>query len=106
LRAVLPLASLVLESLVGGDRQLGHGSALRRVFNFGIFPQISDQLNPVQTLASHVGAPLPGFTIAEWGRWRSRCMLQNRRKVSFWANYSPFGWVQFQDYSITPAMSS
>ena len=53
LGAVLPFAGLVFEALVGGDGQLGHGRALRRVFHFGIFAQISDQLNPVQTLSCH-----------------------------------------------------
>jgi len=53
LGAVLPLAGFVFEALVGGDRQLGHGRALRRVFDFGILAQIADQLNTVQTLSSH-----------------------------------------------------
>ena len=58
--AVLPLSRFVLEALVGGDRQLGHGRTLRRVLDFGILAQITDQLNPVQTLSSHGGAPLHG----------------------------------------------
>src|SRR5271165_910250 len=85
LGAILPLAGFVFEALVGGDGQLGHGCALRRVFDFGILAQISDQLNPVQTLASHVGAPLLGFTIAEWARWRSCAYRKLRQRVSFWA---------------------
>ena len=35
-------------------------------FDFGILAQIADQLNPVQTFACHVGAPLQGFSIPEW----------------------------------------
>ena len=70
LGAVLPFAGLVFEALIGGNGQLGHGRALRRVFDFGIFSQIADQLNPVQTLACHVAAPLQGFTITERSRWR------------------------------------
>src|SRR6202034_3444937 len=53
LGAVLPLAALVLEALVGGDGDLSHGRALRRVFDLWIFPKISDQLNPVQTFSCH-----------------------------------------------------
>src|SRR5579864_7184759 len=57
--AVLPFAGLVLEPLVGGEGDLRYGRALRRVFDFGILAQIADQLNPVQTLYSHIEAPLP-----------------------------------------------
>src|ERR1700722_3276326 len=57
LGAVLPLASLVLESFVRGDRQLGHRRAAGRVLNFWILSQISNQLNPVQTLSCHGSAP-------------------------------------------------
>src|SRR5580693_1989976 len=53
LGTVLPFAALVFEALVGGDGQLGHGRALRRVLNFWIFPEITDQLNPVQTFSCH-----------------------------------------------------
>jgi len=53
LGAILPFACFILESLVGGDGQLGHGRALRRVFDFGVLPQIADQLNSVETFSSH-----------------------------------------------------
>src|SRR5205085_11876106 len=38
LGAVLPLAALVFEALVGSDGDLSYGRALRRVFNFWVFP--------------------------------------------------------------------
>src|ERR1039458_2223901 len=53
LGAVLPFARLVLEAFVGGDGELGHGRALRRVFDFGVLPQIADQLNSVETFSCH-----------------------------------------------------
>src|SRR5208337_612175 len=88
LGAILPFARFVLEALIGSDGELGHRSTLRRVFDFRILSQIADQLNPVETFSSHVGAPSLRFTIAESGRWISGSDPQFASGVSFWAALS------------------
>src|SRR5208282_479843 len=55
--AVLPLAALVFEAFVGGDRDLRYRRALRGVLNFWIFSQITNQLNSVQASSCHGSAP-------------------------------------------------
>src|SRR5579863_7439539 len=53
LGAVLPVAVFVLEAFVGGQTKLGHGRALGRVFHFGIFAQVAEKNDLVDTFSCH-----------------------------------------------------
>src|SRR6185437_1179199 len=53
LGAVLPLAALVLETLVGGNGNFCHSCAAGRVFNFRVLAKIADELNSIKTFACH-----------------------------------------------------
>src|SRR6202042_2798067 len=79
LSAILPVAFLVFEALVGGQAELGHGRALRRVLHFGIFAEVADEDNFVDALSCHWDAPLEGFSIPE----RAGCGRRGR-SYSLW----------------------
>ena len=57
LGAILPLAALVFETLVGGERNLGHGRAAGGVLDFGIFAQVADENYFVDAFSCHGSAP-------------------------------------------------
>src|SRR5580700_3497218 len=59
LGAILPVAVLVFEALVGGQAELGHGRALRRVLHFGIFAEVTDEDN-LLTLFPAMGCSFAG----------------------------------------------
>src|SRR5581483_5129408 len=68
LSAVLPVAVLVFEPLIGGQGELGHGRALGGVLDFGIFAEVTDEDDLIDALHGGGSWPsgalrngLPGF---------------------------------------------
>src|SRR6266496_1061765 len=76
LGTVLPIAVLVLESIISRQTELCDGRAAGGVLHFGILAQVSEKNDFVDASASHISAPLQGFTITERSRWRSCCRSQ------------------------------